>query len=391
MTNGYDTTGPQKQPIFGSHDDPVVVDNGPARVDFGDGQHAPRDENGVIKRAYTRFARMVTAVVKNGKVVGRVEVHELAPDKPITFELEDGNRRGALTFAIEARQQESDLAVSPSGDFTFELRDREMKHGNHDPRVIKISQNNVTLRSAEDDPKNRVILAVLLAAPETRQADAAPPAPASRSGERGASALRVTGMLALVAVLGLLAFRLVEGIRGSHDDPIVVDNGPITVIKGNADPVQKDTPARWTIHHSARLKLLYAFTQHEGQAWRSLEQPISLSGVKDITFDLLDVPGQPPSAARQMTIFRDRWWEALVQKAHLHADVDFRKQGKALTPENQAYRIGQVWVDGQPVCLVDSEKPETSRCANWRAKPARVKILICAEAAKCESYFPATR
>lgn len=44
MTNDgkdYGTSEPQRRPVVGSHDDPVVVDNGPTRVDFGDGDHDP--------------------------------------------------------------------------------------------------------------------------------------------------------------------------------------------------------------------------------------------------------------------------------------------------------------------------------------------------------------
>lgn len=360
----------------------------------------PCEENGSVRRTYTSFSRLITTVVdlQNGRVRDRTKTHRLDHTEDIVFEVRDGNTTGTFTFSIaEDTGGDPDLVVTPSADFEFTLQGREWKPKNNaEPRITKIRQGNRTLlNESAGDLKRRVVLATLLASPEglfkagtdqqgAPDANTLPPRP----GQRGASMVRTTILTSLLVVIGLLGFRFFEGSRGSHDDPIVVDNGPITIVKGNAAPVKKDTPKRWMIHHSDQLRLLYAFTQAaDGETWRSLEQPIPLSGVKNITFDLVE-PGQPK--VTDVTIYRDRWYEALVPKAHLDARIDFVAQGKALTPQDQKYRIGQVWVEGQPVCLVDTDRPVTTKCANWRQKPFRVKVLICAKADKCDSLFPPT-
>src|SRR5262245_65726762 len=94
--------------------------------------------------------------------------------------------------------------------------------------------------------------------------------------------------IGVIAVLALAwAFRDFIPLN-EHDEPIVVDNGPIRITRKGATPVMEDMDKKkWEIHHSAPLKFMRTWSYFEDTGW-SEGPAVSLSGVGEITFNTLD-------------------------------------------------------------------------------------------------------
>jgi hypothetical protein len=196
------------------------------------------------------------------------------------------------------------------------------------------------------------------------------------------------GLGGLACVFGSLVLWTELGIRNSHDDPVVVDNGPIEVSKGSATP-RPDNGRRWAIHHSARLKLLHAYSLRASSGkWLPLETPLPLTNVKEIVFTL--VAKDTPRAA--MTIFRDQFLEEWPwnQQVRLDPEFDFEAKGGVLTPKtaHQSYRIAEIRFGSHVVCLAEADRPLPRPCANFDNPPDEIRVLLCAEDDKCGRKKP---
>jgi len=146
------------------HDDPVVVDNGPVRVDFGRYPAVPDRAQRKFTRAFWGFKRIVVAVVDSNGVIGRVTVHDLDRGE-VTFRLEDRitGAREALRFEVSWGK----LTVTQEAD-TFELTKDglELKaRDGRDPRIEDIQQNQRGLigdRARNVRQKDRTVVATLI-------------------------------------------------------------------------------------------------------------------------------------------------------------------------------------------------------------------------------------
>jgi hypothetical protein len=200
----------------------------------------------------------------------------------------------------------------------------------------------------------------------------------------------LVGFGGLALVFAVLVALSELGVFGSHDDPVVVDNGPIEISKGSAVP-REDGGRRWAIHHSARLTLLHAYSRRQGSGqWLALETPRSLRGVKEIVFRLVATPGEAPS--RSMVIFRDQFLEEWPwnQQVRLDPEFTFVGDGTYLRPHKdfEGYRIGEIRFGQHVVCLAEADRPLPRECRRWDNPPDEIRILLCAETDKCGRKKP---
>lgn len=69
------------------HDEPIVVDNGPFRIDLG--RHATAQPDGTWRREFTSFAQLTIRVSSDGNEFGLPETYELCARCALTFVLRD--------------------------------------------------------------------------------------------------------------------------------------------------------------------------------------------------------------------------------------------------------------------------------------------------------------
>jgi hypothetical protein len=210
--------------------------------------------------------------------------------------------------------------------------------------------------------------------------------------------MKRTSMIVGIVVLAGVAwgFRerlllLSEGPRSEHDEPVVIDNGPIRITRKGADPEPENQDNRkWEIHHSGPLKLLRSWSYSSDGRWHASD-PISLSGIGDITFETIDPDSTGNTSS--FALRRDQFWELRYpQKVRLKSSFKFTKANKELRPEDAAYekhRIASVTAGGTMICFRESATPGPpmagSKCQNSYA-PDAVQIQLCVTEMKC--YVP---
>jgi hypothetical protein len=196
---------------------------------------------------------------------------------------------------------------------------------------------------------------------------------------------------ALALTLGGLVLFYDLVILNSHDDPVVVDNGPIRVARDKATPEKDGHGRRWAIHHSARLKLLHAYSRRASSGkWLPLETPLPLTDLREIVFRLVAKPKEEPT--KSMTIFRDQFGEQWPwdQAVRLDPEFDFEWKDDALTPaaDYQGYRIGEIRFGRHVICLAEADRPLPRACSNFDNPPDEIRVLLCAEDDKCGRRKP---
>jgi hypothetical protein len=158
---------------FTSHDEPIVVDNRPVRVDLSR-KKRPTSIGREWTRQFTHFHQLVAMVVENDEAVPLAEVYKLHNEAPLVLHLDDGTNTDTLTFVPKGREE---LGMSTKV-FEFEEgsgADKRLtiKNGKK-PRVVRI-----TGRTIDNDPidipldgdrKPKHILVVVTSAPEEQQA-----------------------------------------------------------------------------------------------------------------------------------------------------------------------------------------------------------------------------
>jgi hypothetical protein len=200
--------------------------------------------------------------------------------------------------------------------------------------------------------------------------------------------LKTTLAVPLVFAAGLVVARVLpKYILGEHDLPLVVDNGPIEIQRGNMTPKRGRSDKEWEIHHSERLKSLHAWSW-DGTSWTPMDGEVSISGVSNIVFELYDLDGNEKPT---MTIRRDPFWDIIhfPQKVRLFADVDFTWDGvgNPLRARNQRLRIHAIQINGaQRVCFRNDKTkptPPGGRPCGDQSAPMGVKVVICTRTGSC--------
>ena len=193
----------------------------------------------------------------------------------------------------------------------------------------------------------------------------------------------VTVGVAVVAAVAIGAYFV-----ASHDDPVVVDNGPVKIHR--PDRVPGPDGDRWTLGKIGKLKLLHVLSWKTGTAEPfALAPPISLEGVHDITFDLVKGAAQPTTS---LTIFRDAWNESILnQHARVKPKGLFKVEGGGLATLDPDYRVAQIRLDsGDIVCLRDGERPKPEKCTSWTYAPEKIKVVLCTDnEEKCRAVMTA--
>ena len=192
----------------------------------------------------------------------------------------------------------------------------------------------------------------------------------------------------------LLVAGLVWGFRdvlwqfvSEHDEPVVVDNGPIRILRTGANPApENNDKMKWEIHHSGPLTRLKSWSYSADGGWKPGPE-IPLGSVGDITFDTLD----PGTAGRTSSfdLRRDKWYEFRIpQKVRLKSRFNFKYENGALKPDDAAYemhRISSVTAGDETVCFRESATPAPpagDRCQNMYA-PVAIRIQLCVASNKC--------
>jgi len=188
-----------------------------------------------------------------------------------------------------------------------------------------------------------------------------------------------------------------------HDEPVVVDNGPIRISRKGATPMKENNDSkRWEIHHSAPLATLHSWywdpTEMNDIKWKESPTPaLSLSLIGDIDFATIRKDNSGPTA--QFTLRRDQFWEFHhPQKVRLKGRFGFKKEmgREELQPEDAAYeehRISSVQVGDQVICFRESDTPvvksAANACANTKT-PVAIEVQLCVTPEKCSSpqYVP---
>jgi hypothetical protein len=199
--------------------------------------------------------------------------------------------------------------------------------------------------------------------------------------------MTVGGVVLLVAGLAWGFRDIGMSVVSEHDEPVVVDNGPIRITRKGATPAAEgNDKMKWEIHHSGPLTRLRSWSYSGDGGWKEGPE-ISLGGVGDITFETLD-----PDTAGSTSSFdlrRDKWYEFRIpQKVRLKSRFNFKYENGALKPDDAAYerhRISSVTADDETVCFRESATPAPptgNRCQNTH-EPVAIKILLCVSDNKC--------
>jgi hypothetical protein len=193
--------------------------------------------------------------------------------------------------------------------------------------------------------------------------------------------------------IGVIAVAaLVWGFRdlvplSNHDEPIVVDNGPIRITRESATPIDEDgEKKKWEIHHSDPLTFMTTWSYFSLSGWAK-GPVVSLSGVRNITFDTFD----PKDASQKSDFFlrRDQFWEIKYpQKVRLRSKFDFKYEDRAMKPDNstyEAYRITSVTAGDTTICFREAMQPgppQSGDCKNT-ITPDAIRINVCVTELKC--------
>lgn len=199
--------------------------------------------------------------------------------------------------------------------------------------------------------------------------------------------IKRVALITVAVVAGLGLFVMIE-ILSYHDEPLVIDNGPIVVSRriganGDLPPKPEDKPQskRWSMEHSSRLGLLHV------KAWRGnssllLERPMSLSGIGDIHFDLVPSDGAMP-ARGVLTVRRDQFLEEWPGDQQIRVDPgDYELMLSEAAPyvlnlSDQNLRIAQIRTQTRTVCLRDQHQPKEGGCTSGAFNLDRVEIQVC--------------
>ena len=158
------------------HDDPVVVDNGPVRIDFGaHGIERKADgEKDTYVRPLTTFRFLVAAVVDRKGLRERPRVHPLGIG-PIVFKLKDGARTGEMAFRVKLLGRVPGtslgkslgvLEVTTEKQWGFQLTEGRLLEARIGaPRIVDIVHRGQSLTPfplRDVDPTKRVVLVTLI-------------------------------------------------------------------------------------------------------------------------------------------------------------------------------------------------------------------------------------
>lgn len=200
--------------------------------------------------------------------------------------------------------------------------------------------------------------------------------------------LLVSGMgIALLTVMGQS-----QGVvLGSHDEPIVIDNGPVVVSRKirNTEhgPFKEDGKDSWQIHHTKSFAKLHARVKR-GQQWGEYV-PFDLDGIDRVALELVDTGTGLPQRMALSTK------GALSKTARIHASVDLLLSANTdprepkikyqFTPKGlDTYRIKHLVTyddaDGRDkkktICLRDATAPHEGEC-EASAPPDEIRVVIC--------------
>ena len=111
MSNGTQT----------SHDEPIVVDNGPIELDFGPVLHAADEvqqtSSGLWERKNARFEHLLVLQTKANGDIELFEDKDLDPAQPLTFHLgtnADPNLQ-SIVFDLSAADKDRTVKLNPGG------------------------------------------------------------------------------------------------------------------------------------------------------------------------------------------------------------------------------------------------------------------------------------
>lgn len=216
----------------------------------------------------------------------------------------------------------------------------------------------------------------------------------------------------LIAMLSVVVVLVVAGILGeiilsSHDEPIVIENGPILIkrfIKRPAvwwgGPPQK-RDAAWVLHHSQPFNFLRVWTWETPQDTRPGYAQFPLARVTKVTLKAV-VPGSGgvsylmsfahPASGDADVIFTpgvDMQLKPYIGDGLGDFFRDWR--GGLEIPGGDTYRITEIQLEGQdPVCLREQKTPvQQATCEENRFNPSRVYARICVDVDKCSLPVPA--
>ena len=159
-----------KRPL-NSHDDPVMVDNGPLRLDLRGKTKAAEQvpsAGAAFTREFTFFSQLLIATIKNDDLQGPPAIVRLGRTTDIVFTLKHGAATATVTMRWKKGQPdepyENTLIVEPSGiDLEDDGEGRFKAKSTHkDFRIVKIAQGTNTLWERQGD---RMFFSVLI--PET--------------------------------------------------------------------------------------------------------------------------------------------------------------------------------------------------------------------------------
>jgi hypothetical protein len=143
-------TTTDKRP-FNSHDDPVVVDNGPFRLDLR-GKKKSADQSSTISREFTFFSQLLVATIKSDDLPEPPELLRLRRTVSLEFHLKDNSANAKVTLEWKKGGNDdepyentlivktSDIELEPDG------KGRLKAKSNHkDLRVVSIAQGGTTI------------------------------------------------------------------------------------------------------------------------------------------------------------------------------------------------------------------------------------------------------
>jgi hypothetical protein len=119
-----------------SHDEALVIDNGPFRADFGS---VAEPAGKAWTRPFTSFSNLIVIFVdKQDDAVPRAQVYKLDPNAAITLELQSSSHSETLTFSHETQT----LKMAPkNGEFEKATDGRlvDKDENNRKLRIVKIT------------------------------------------------------------------------------------------------------------------------------------------------------------------------------------------------------------------------------------------------------------
>jgi hypothetical protein len=150
------------------HDEPIVVDNGPVRIDFGR-KKEPTHSGDVWTRPCMPLRRLIVMRFdREGRVPSPI-VHDLSPSHAVTFTLK---QRSVIISVKFVPQSDEVIHMSPAGEFEQEtIRHRLKPKRGRELRIARIegldsNRNKIDERFGMTDMR---VTAVLVPFPDTRK------------------------------------------------------------------------------------------------------------------------------------------------------------------------------------------------------------------------------